>query len=50
MAKTGEKKDFFELSDKLRDHILPNLGVRIEDRGKNASIWKYHSDIQGLVS
>jgi len=31
-----------QLCDSLRDDILPNLGIRLEDRGKGVeSIWKY---------
>lgn len=31
----------FQLSDELRDDILPYLGIRLEDRGKGQeSIWK----------
>lgn len=30
------------LCDQLRDEVLPNLGIRLEDRGKGVeSIWKY---------
>lgn len=30
------------LSDKLRDEVLPHLGIRLEDRGKGVeSIWKF---------
>jgi len=25
----------------LRDDVLPNLGIRLEDRGKSEAIWKY---------
>lgn len=33
--KAGEgPKTLFQLSDELRDDILPFLGIRLEDRGK----------------
>ena len=35
-------KEALKLSDELRDDILPHLGIRLEDKGKDApSIWKY---------
>ena len=34
-------KILFRISDELRDDILPRLGVQIEDKGKDASIWKF---------
>jgi cysteinyl-tRNA synthetase len=35
-------KELFKLSDELRDDILPYLGIRLEDKGKDQdSIWKY---------
>ncbi len=37
-----DQKSIMILSDKLRDEILPHLGVRLEDRGKGVdSIWKF---------
>lgn len=40
-AGTGGK-ELFQLSDQLRDDVLPYLGIRLEDKGKDAdSIWKY---------
>lgn len=34
-------KVMFQLSDELRDDILPYLGIRLEDRGKGqVAIWK----------
>jgi cysteinyl-tRNA synthetase len=33
-------KKFFTLSDQLRDDVLPNLGIRLIDKG-NISSWKY---------
>lgn len=31
-----------KLADALRDDILPELGIRLEDKGKGQqSIWKY---------
>lgn len=37
-----EGKELLKLSDQLRDDILPALGIRLEDKGKDApSIWKY---------
>jgi len=45
MAK-GDSKDLLELSDKLRDEILPQLGIKIEDRGVgNAAKWKYEPNV-----
>ena len=34
-------KELFRLSDELRDDILPYLGIRLEDKGTQPSIWKY---------
>jgi len=40
-AKEGPK-EIFRLTDELRDDILPNLGIRLEDKQKGqASVWKY---------
>ena len=39
-AGTGGK-EIFKISDELRDDILPYLGIRLEDKGKEPSIWKY---------
>ncbi len=37
----GGKGNILNLCDNLRDNILPEIGVRIEDKGKgNPSIWK----------
>jgi len=45
MAK-GDAKDLYALSDKLRDEILPQLGIKIEDRGVgNAAKWKYEPNV-----
>lgn len=34
--------DIFSLCDKLRDEVLPYLGIQLEDKGKDEdSIWKY---------
>ena len=39
---SDDPKALFKISDELRDDILPYLGIRLEDKGKNApSIWKY---------
>ncbi|CAJ0959380.1 unnamed protein product, partial [Mesorhabditis belari] len=38
IAKANGVHDILKLSDKLRDEILPNLGVRLEDRGKETVI------------
>jgi cysteinyl-tRNA synthetase len=36
-----EPKAIFDLTDKLRDEVLPNFGVKIEDKGKGKpSTWK----------
>jgi cysteinyl-tRNA synthetase len=29
-----------QLADTLRDDLLPELGVRLEDKGKDQSVWK----------
>ena len=35
-------KKVLNICDKLRDEVLPNLGVRIEDKGnKEKSVWKF---------
>ena len=37
-----DPKKVLSLCDKLRDDILPNLGIKIEDKGKGEkSIWKF---------
>ena len=37
-----EVKKVLTICDKLRDDVLPNLGVRIEDKGKGEkSVWKF---------
>ena len=37
-----DTKKVLTLCDKLRDDVLPNLGIRIEDKGKGEkSIWKF---------
>eukprot|EP00826_Nyctotherus_ovalis_P061525 TRINITY_DN8765_c0_g1_i10.p1 TRINITY_DN8765_c0_g1~~TRINITY_DN8765_c0_g1_i10.p1 ORF type:complete len:326 (+),score=137.32 TRINITY_DN8765_c0_g1_i10:148-1125(+) len=34
-------KDIFKLCDQLRDEVLPELGIRLEDKGKDKpAIWK----------
>jgi cysteinyl-tRNA synthetase len=34
-------KELFRISDELRDDILPYLGIRLEDKGKDQdSVWK----------
>lgn len=49
MAK-GDGNDLFALSDKLRDEVLPRLGIRIEDRGVgNAAKWKYEPNVDKLL-
>jgi cysteinyl-tRNA synthetase len=41
-AGSQANKELLMLSDQLRDDILPALGIRLEDKGKDApSIWKY---------
>ncbi len=32
--------DLFKLSDEIRDIIVPELGIVIEDKGKNSSTWR----------
>ncbi len=47
----GEKdfKKLLKICDELRDEILPNLGVKIEDKGKDKnSIWKFYDREQFL--
>lgn len=39
-ARTLKATDILQLCDQLRDDILPNLGVRLEDREGNASALK----------
>lgn len=40
-AKSADPKVLFKLTDELRDDILPDLGIRLEDMGKgNPSMWK----------
>jgi len=34
-------KSLFGICDELRDDHLPYLGIRLEDKGKEDSIWKY---------
>jgi len=37
-----DPKTLFKISDELRDDILPFLGIKLEDKGKDQdSIWKY---------
>jgi cysteinyl-tRNA synthetase len=33
-------KILFKLSDEIRDDVLPKLGIQIEDKGVEASVWK----------
>ena len=45
----GDPSELFALSDKLRDEILPSLGIKVEDRGVgNASRWTYYPDSSKL--
>lgn len=47
--KTDGSKAILTLSDKVRDEVLPPLGVRLEDRGtEQASVWKLE-DAKALV-
>ena len=39
-AEAKDKKSIFKLCDEIRDEELPLLGVRLEDRVNEASIWK----------
>ena len=39
--KNQDPKALFKLSDGLRDDILPFLGIRLEDKKDQATIWKY---------
>jgi hypothetical protein len=35
-------KIMFKLSDQVRDDVLPELGIQIEDKGKGQpSVWKF---------
>ena len=39
---SNDAKVLCQISDELRDDILPNLGIRLEDKGKGQdSLWKY---------
>lgn len=38
-SKTFNKGQLFALTDKIRDVIAPDLGIVIEDKGKDPSIW-----------
>ena len=41
--KENDPKKVLAICDKFRDEILPNLGIKIEDKGKNEkSIWKFY--------
>jgi len=41
--KENEPKKVLAICDKFKDEILPNLGIKIEDKGKNEkSIWKFY--------
>lgn len=33
-------KSLLQICDELRDQVLPYLGIQLEDKGKDASIWK----------
>lgn len=47
--KTEGSRSILALSDKVRDEVLPPLGVRLEDRGTDqASVWKLE-DAKALV-
>lgn len=44
-----DTKKVLQICDKIRDDILPNLGVKIEDKGKGEkSIWKFYDKEQYL--
>jgi cysteinyl-tRNA synthetase len=36
-----DKKVLFDLCDNVRDDILPFLGIQLEDKGKDPTLWKY---------
>ena len=36
-----DEKKILKLCDQLRDETLPELGVRIEDKGNEGSLWKF---------
>jgi len=38
-----DPKALFKLSDELRDDILPFLGIRLEDKKDQPTIWKYEN-------
>ena len=45
-----DPKKVLSICDKLRDEILPNLGIKIEDKGKKEkSIWKFFDKEQYLI-
>ena len=41
-----DEKKILKLCDQLRDDILPELGVRIEDKGNEGSLWKFYDKEQ----
>ena len=43
-----DEKKILKLCDQLRDDILPELGVRIEDKGNEGSLWKFFDKEQYL--
>ena len=38
-----DAKSLFKLSDELRDDVLPFLGIRLEDKKDQPTIWKYEN-------
>eukprot|EP00002_Diphylleia_rotans_P021842 TRINITY_DN4261_c0_g1_i1.p1 TRINITY_DN4261_c0_g1~~TRINITY_DN4261_c0_g1_i1.p1 ORF type:complete len:633 (-),score=155.01 TRINITY_DN4261_c0_g1_i1:621-2519(-) len=39
-AKSKDTSRLLQICDSIRDDVLPELGVRIEDRGTDKSVWK----------
>lgn len=39
--KNQDKQSLFKLTDGLRDDVLPYLGIRLEDKKDQPTIWKY---------
>jgi len=38
----NKQYELLKITDKIRDHDLPNLNIIIEDKGKDKSIWKFN--------
>jgi len=43
-ANAGDKGAIYKFSDEIRDERLPELGIRLEDRGNNqGAFWKFEN-------